>query len=161
SMGVGSIVSLHGNVTLTTIDDASGNIFDADGDAATDISGNTITINARGNVGSFGNDIDIDSGYSGTGLIKPTSLFGSIDLDGTLGSMPVAYASARGHVNRTAAGSILDAGDGFNVSGSSSILIAGAAIGTAKDALDTRVNRLEGRAGDGGAWIENGADPDA
>ena len=177
SMGVGSITSLTGNVTLSS----AGGIFDTHGDLGSDVNGNNITINALGNIGSFGNDLDIDSGFSGAGVVNASSLFGSIDLHETLGDLPVGLVAALGHANLTAAGSILDARDaGVNVSAASSILIAGAAlgiardpgldagfsinaviisgatIGTAADALDTDVGALEASAVDG-IWIDNSA----
>ena len=89
-MGVGSIVSLHGDVTLTSV----GTIFDFNGDEATDVFGNNITMQALGSIGTFGNDLDIDSGFSGPGVVKAISVRGDIELHETNGDLMVASAVA-------------------------------------------------------------------
>jgi hypothetical protein len=155
TMAVGSIVSLHGNVTLTS----AGAIIDSTGDAATDVFGNNISMTALGSIGTFANDLDIDSGFSGPGVMTALSIRGDVALHETSGDLLVASAFAAGAVDLTSAGSILDANsgasEGANIHGVSSILIAAGAIGTAKDSLDTDVLRLEALAQGGGIWIDN------
>jgi hypothetical protein len=85
-MEIGTIVSTGGDVTSR----AMASLLDAENDLQADVAGNNINLEARyGAIGISGNDLDIDSAFSGTGsLISNSALNGYItETDGDLGSI--------------------------------------------------------------------------
>lgn len=154
-MGVGTIASMAGDVTLATL---AGSILEVSVDATSDVSGTNITLTAQG--GGFGaptSALDIDSSYSGAGLVKVNAAQ-DVWLDETAGDLNLdQVVSTSGGVGLTAAGQILDDVDSgaIDISGGWAILTAGSGIGTSSDALETEVDRLEASGGIGGIWIDN------
>jgi Ca2+-binding RTX toxin-like protein len=152
-MRVGTIASSTGDVTLTAV---NGGIVDARGGASTNVSGNTLTLSAAGGIGSPADALRINSAVAGPGSVTATAQQ-AIALYEVVGNLTLgAVASTAGGVWLTAAGSVLD-GDtsGIDVSGTTAVLVAGGGIGTANNALETQVSKLEAAASGGGIWLTN------
>ncbi|MBI1395302.1 MAG: LEPR-XLL domain-containing protein, partial [Betaproteobacteria bacterium] len=136
-MRVGSIVSTIGDVTLT----AAAGIVDALGDPQADVTGNHVTLTASaGGIGSFFNDLEIDSAHSAPGMLTAhattnvyvAELTGSLVVDEVVaGTGDVRLTTrdtvatgedivvAAGHLVSALAGAItLDSGDSLLLEGS-------------------------------------------
>ncbi|MCC6629565.1 MAG: hypothetical protein IT340_19470, partial [Chloroflexi bacterium] len=114
----GSIVSTLNNVTLT----AAAGIVDADGDAAADVSGNRLVLMAlAGSIGSFLNDLEIDSAHAAAGDVLAVAT-GDVFVSELTGSLVVDQVEAgSGDVrlsthDTTAAGEDIVVGAGEEVS---------------------------------------------
>ena len=154
---VGSTIATGGgNITISgadpmilrTINAGTGNVFvtgvgagtnvDDDGNNATQITGNTLTITSGGRIGASGLNNQIDTSVN---LLHATATGGSIFLtnDKTL-SLGTINAGT-GNVTLTSGGSLLDGnGAALNLTaGGPSTLTAAGVIGTASDPLEVLV----------------------
>jgi hypothetical protein len=97
-MRIGSIASTLNDVVLS----AHHGIVDAHGDAAADVTGNHIDLTAGTVIGSFLNDVEIDSAHSAAGDVIARAA-GDIYLTETTGALVVedVHSSVIGHVRLT------------------------------------------------------------
>ena len=149
-LAAGAVGALLGPVTLT----AEGSIRDARHDALPEVRAVSATLTAL--TGSIGLSSDALEIALASGRLVATARHdayitetaGDLRLDQVMATLGVAGLSA--------AGSILDGeGAGPDLVAAAAILVAGGAIGTSGDALDTQLARLEGIATTGGIWIDN------
>ncbi len=155
-LDIGTITSPKGNVTLT----AGGSIADTTGDTQTNVKGATITLDAGGAIGSAADPFEIESAYSGPGLVNASASQG-ITLDQTAGNLNVGMIDSGGLVSLTASGAIVDGDAASTIALSTSVgavLVAGSGIGTLADPLQTEISSLAAAAGKAALWINNTGD---
>ncbi len=168
NMNVEHVQSNTGDVDLK----AFVSILDAEGTGAAEIIGNNITLTAEiGGIGLSGNDVDINSAYSGAGQLTSTSLLANAYIieagDGVLGathdltinevSAGLAYAFITAPVGSILNGKVT----GSNVISGYTYLIARNNIGASDKPLNTEVGNLEGKSILGSTWIVNSGDLEA
>ncbi len=159
NLRVGSITSSAGNVQLST---QFGDIADANSNALTDISGNAITLQATGAIGSAANPLDINSAVGKISEVNAITI-GNIHLIETAGDMNVGMiSSSLGHVTlATSSGSIVDAKNdaAVNISGQNLTLTAASAptvrVGEAADALEICATGVTSFTAPGGTNVHN------
>ncbi len=120
--------------------------------------GNNITLTALlGGIGESANDLDLDSAFSGAGVLTSTSALDTflIETAGDLSLFQVSTAPGRTAFilgpQRIRNGNV--AGD--NVVSGSTRLFAGGDIGEEDNKLMTSVGALEGQSTGGDVWIHN------
>ncbi|HEY7759786.1 MAG TPA: hypothetical protein VIA64_10275 [Burkholderiales bacterium] len=131
-LDVGLVHAPLATATLT----ASGSIFDADDDAASDVTALHIVLSAGAGIGSSGNALEVDSG--GSGVVSAIAMH-DIHLSEVAGDLRLARAeSTAGSVGLAAAGTLIDAHDdpASDVSGIAVTLAAGGGMGSAGNALE-------------------------
>jgi hypothetical protein len=141
-LGIGLVHAPLGTARLT----ASGSIFDADDDAASDVNALDIVPSAGAGIGTPDNALEIDSAPAG--VVSATAMH-DIHLSEVAGDLRLARAaSTAGSVSLAAAGAIIDAHDDpeSDVAGMAVTLAAGAGIGSAGNALeiDSEVGLVNG-----------------
>ncbi len=125
----GSIVSRHGDVSLTAI---TGAITDTTGNTATNVGGRNVTLNAGLGIGTAADYLEVNV----SGNVSATATAG-VYLNQVLGSLAVNQISTPGDVQIQSAGQITDGNTAAasNITGNHLILQAASGIGTATDAL--------------------------
>ena len=171
--------SAHGNVTLTAAD----SIVD-DADNATKIGGNALTLTAANGIGMKGdsdatraldtavNSLEATVTRGGSihlaedddlAVLDVTTPDGDVTVtsaEGTLAVTRIAAGGADNTVTLAAAGAVLDATglETSNVDATNLAIRAGAGIGTANNAFETTVDRIEAAGGNGGVYLADLAD---
>ncbi|KPK77738.1 MAG: hypothetical protein AMJ79_02265 [Phycisphaerae bacterium SM23_30] len=152
-MNVDQIISNEGNVSLT----ASMSILGRPNDILADVLANSITLNAlQGGIGASGDDFNIDSARSGSGVLTSSSEFNAyiIEVEGDLSLYQVSTGLGTAFI--ASAGRILNGNPGGdNVVSGSTRLYASSDIGEQDNPLQTAVGRLEGKSVNGTVWIIN------
>ena len=185
NLNLRNVLSRNGDVELTAVlsilddvdlvdptdPDSGDDTSSPDSNPAADIMGNNITLTSSyGYLGVSGNDLDINSYFSGYGVLTATSEENVylIETDGDLylnqigtGSEATAFVTVPG-------GSIFNGNpddDGSNITSGMTYLIAAQDIGQSDNtgssgagALKTAVGNIEGRSTSGGTWIVNSGD---
>ena len=156
SMNVDRILSQGGDVDLK----AHMAILDAGADPDADILGNHISLLAEfGSIGLSGNDLDIDSAYSGPGLLTSWS-YDNTYLIETSGNLGLNQVGVRGDFTAfltAPVGSILNGRtDGNpNVISGRTYLVARDHIGEGAKPITTQVGKIEGKSITGSTWVSN------
>ncbi|WP_295882586.1 calcium-binding protein [uncultured Thiohalocapsa sp.] len=127
-----------------------------------DVIGNDISLTAGtggafGNIGVSGNDLDLDTAFSGGGVLRAESL-GFAYLIETTGDLGVHSVGTAGQAFIAApVGSIVNARDdgGSNVTGGRVYFFAAQDVGTDAKPLMTSIGFAEGRAVNGSAYVYN------
>ena len=138
AMRVGAITTTRGGVTLNAVD----SIIASPVDAAADVVGNTVSLNAQNAIGSATTPLDVDS----TSRLN-ASASGDVSLVETNGNMNLGLVSSTGgNIALTAtAGSILDAaadpeadvvGNSINLTATNATITPAPTVGTATDAIE-------------------------
>jgi hypothetical protein len=165
NMNVRQIKSSGGDVTLR----AQFSIFDALNNGDADVIGNQIHLVAGlggvfGTIGMSGNDLDIDSGFSGDGLLTTTSLGNTylIETWGDLNLHSVGTGAGQAAFIAALAGSIWNGrtDGGFNVTSGDLFLFATQDVGQAAKPIITAVGRAEGQAINGSVFVYNSGNVD-
>jgi Ca2+-binding RTX toxin-like protein len=160
-LNVGHVRSTTGDVELTAAVSILDRGFEVNGlpsKPEEDVIGNSITLTAlAGGIGESGNDLDINSAFSGAGVLTSTSFSNAYIIE-TAGDLSLFQVSTQpGNIAFIlSAVSILNGnGGGDNVVSGSTRLFAGGDIGAAGNKLMTSVGALEGLSTGGDVWIHN------
>ena len=158
------VFSSNGNVTLS----ADGSIFNVAGGPShvpASVHGNTINLNAGlgtigniGAIGTAGNDLNVDSGFSGAGLVNVNATDNTYVIE-TLGDLNLGTSTDTGlagqemhFVSRN--GNITNGlSSGTNVTAGKLWLAAAGSVGTSTS-ITTSVGSIGGRAFAGNIWID-------
>ncbi len=156
---VGQVISTNGDVSLTSpisiLDEVE---LD---DLEVDVAGNSIILNAlMGGIGESGNDLDVDTAYSGDGALSATSALNAYIVEpiGPLYLNQISTDEERTAFIAALAGRILNGNpvEGEdNVLSGSTRLYASSDIGADDKHLKTSVGTLQGWSLNGAIWIEN------
>ena len=146
NMNVEHIQSNNGDVTLRALV----SILDANNTGAADVIGKNITLTATlGGIGASGNDLDINSAYSGAGQLTSSSNLANTYIIETAGDLTVNQVGAGNAytVFLTApVGSILNGRvSGSNLSSGKAYLVSRDSIGTLAKAISSEVGFIEGK----------------
>jgi Ca2+-binding RTX toxin-like protein len=167
NMNVEHIQSNIGNVDLkahVSILDGNGELDEHGfrvGDADADVIGNSITLTALlGGIGVSGNDLDIDSRFSGNGVLTSSSNYANTYIIETTGDVYLnTVGTGDGYTAFITAptGSILNgrADGGSNVASGKTYLVARDNIGEETKWLRSEVGNIEGKSILGSAWVIN------
>ena len=158
-LNVGQVISTNGNVSLTSPTSILDEV-ELD-DLEVDVAGNSIILNALlGGIGESGNDLDVDTAYSGDGALSATSALNAYIVEpiGPLYLNQISTDEERTAFIAALAGPILngnsDEGEDNVLSGSTR-LYASSDIGADDKHLKTSVGTLQGWSLNGAIWIEN------
>ena len=157
-MIVDEVKSNYGDVGLK----ADVSILDSDegsqGNPSVDVIGNNISLTAEfGWIGASGDDLDIDSAFSGTGTLTAFSEFNTyvIEPDGDLFLNTVQTDAGTAFI-AALAGNILNGNaGGHNVISGKTYLFASRNIGADGNPITTEVGNIEAQSTTGGTWVEN------
>jgi len=127
-----------------------------------DIIGNNISLTAvLGGIGVSGNDLDINSAYSGAGTLTASSGFANIYIIETAGDLSlnqVGTGTGATAFITVPAGSILDGNadpNGFNIISGKTFLVAANNIGAADRRITTEIGNIEAKSTAGSTWVSN------
>ncbi|MBD2449019.1 DUF4347 domain-containing protein [Nostoc sp. FACHB-152] len=127
-----------------------------------DIIGNNISLTAvLGGIGLSGNDLDINSAFSGAGTLTASSGFANIYIIETAGDLSlnqVGTGTGATAFITVPAGSILDGNsdpNGFNIISGKTFLVASQNIGAANRAITTEIGNIEAKSTAGSTWVSN------
>jgi len=162
NMFVNEVKSTGGDVGLK----AAFSILDTDegteGNPAVDVYGNDIILTAEGGwIGASGDDIDINSAYSGAGTLSSSSEYNTyiIEPNGDLSLYTVATNAGTAFI-AALNGSIFNGNaTGYNVTSGKTYLFAGGNIGqpvgTEGGPITTELGGIEAQSTSGGTWVVN------